>query len=77
MTPEQKRQAIAEANQWYAANKSLSADDRMLAFFDSQATRRMRKTAAEILAQKEDKRAVAPILKKIPEAGQCNTDKLL
>ena len=75
MTPEQKRQAIAEANQWYAANKSLSADDRMLAFFNSHNPEDW-KTAAEYFLQKKDKRAVAPILKKIPEAGQFGAGKL-
>jgi hypothetical protein len=75
MMPEQKRQAIAEANQWYAANKSLSADDRMLAFFSSHNPEDW-KTAAEYFLQKKDKRAVAPILKKIPEAGQFGAGKL-
>jgi hypothetical protein len=75
MKPEQKRQAIAEAKQWYAANKSLSEDDRMLAFFDSHNPEDW-KTAAEYFLPKKDKRAVAPILKKIPEAGHFGVGKL-
>ena len=75
MKPEQQRQTIEEAKKWYAASKTLSADDRMLAFFDSRNPEDW-KTAAAYFQQKKDVRAVAPILKKIPESRQFDQGKL-
>ncbi len=75
MKPEDKHQAIEEAKEWYAANKSLSANDRMLAFFESPNSEDWF-TAANYFQQKKDARAVAPILKKIPVANQFDKGKL-
>ena len=75
MKPAEKQQAIAEVRKWYNASKSLSEDDRMLAFFESQNPEDWT-TAATYFQKKKDARAVAPILKVIGRADGFEKGKL-
>jgi hypothetical protein len=67
MEPDEKRPVIEEIKRWYAASKNLSPDDRMFAFFSSQSSEDWL-TAGRYFLKKNDRRAVDPLLKKIPEA---------
>lgn len=67
MKPADKKAVIANIKKWYASNKSLSEDDRMYGFFTSREPRDWMK-AADYFLKKNDKRAVGPLLAKIPAA---------
>jgi len=68
MSPEERRMVIDGIKHWYATNKDQSPDERMLGFFASP-TPKDWTTAALYFLGKKDKRAVAPLLEKIPHAG--------
>ena len=67
MKPEEKRRAIKEIQEWYAATKDLSPDDRVFASFASHNPEDWIKAGQYFLAKK-DQRAVKPLLEKIPQA---------
>ena len=67
MKPEEKRRVIEAIKQWYAANKDLSPDDRMFGFFSSRKPDDW-VTAGKFFLKKKDKRAVQPLIEKIPPA---------
>lgn len=75
MPPEVRKRTIDEANQWFAGNKSSSVDDRMFGLFESGNPEDW-KTAGAYFVQKKDKRAVAPLVKKIPQARPFNAGEL-
>ena len=67
MKPEEKRLVIEEIKQWRAANKELSPDDRMFGFFSSRDPEDWI-TAGKFFLKKKDKRAVQPLIEKVPLA---------
>lgn len=67
MQPEEKRQVIKGIKKWHTANKDLSPDDRMFEFFSSRNSDDWI-TAGKFFLKMKDKRAVKPLLDKIPVA---------
>lgn len=75
MKAEEKKAVIDAVKEWYAQSGSLSDDDRMLAMFDAPSTDEWIQAGVYFL-QKNDKRAVEPLLKNIPQAGPFERGKL-
>jgi hypothetical protein len=67
LKPEEKRQVIEEIQKWHVANKTLSPEDRKLAFFSSRNPKDWL-TAGNYFLGKKDPRAVGLLLEKIPQA---------
>jgi len=67
MEADEKQRVIEEIKRWYAANKTLSPDDRMFASFSSHNSDDWI-TAGKYFLRKKDQRAVEPLLKRIPQA---------
>jgi HEAT repeat protein len=67
MKPDERRRVIEEIKAWYAATKNLSPDDRMFASFSSRNPKDWLAAGQYFLAKK-DKRAITPLLEKIPQA---------
>lgn len=65
---EDKKASIERIQQWYDKNKDLSEADRMLGHF-SHDDEGDWVTAGEYFVEKNDSRAVGPLLKAIPRAG--------
>jgi hypothetical protein len=75
MSAEEKARTIGYIKHWYGANKDLSADDRMFGLFSSR-NREDWITAGNYFLKQKNKRAIKPLLDKLPSAGPFTAGEL-
>ncbi len=75
MAPAEKQAMITEIKDWYAGARGLSEEERMFQFFDSPESEDWF-TAGEYFLQRKERRAVAPLVKKLDLIGPYQRGRL-